>query len=71
MQIQSIGVDLKKTTFHLMALGAADKLLVKNKFTQKQYFLSEKARFKNGQKQTLSADANTCYCSSSTISTGE
>ncbi len=35
-QIQSIGIDLGKTTFHLVALGAAGKLLVKKKFTQKQ-----------------------------------
>ena len=31
-----IGIDLGKTTFHLVALGAAGKLLVKKKFTQKQ-----------------------------------
>ncbi len=35
MQIQSVGIDLGKTTFHLVALGAASKLLVKKKFTQK------------------------------------
>ena len=36
MQIHSIGIDLGKTTFHLVALGAAGKLLLKKKFTQKQ-----------------------------------
>ena len=36
MQIKSVGIDLGKTTFHLVALGAAGKLLVKKKFTQKQ-----------------------------------
>ena len=36
MQIHSIGIDLGKTTFHLVALGAAGKILVKKKFTQKQ-----------------------------------
>lgn len=36
MQIQSVGIDLGKTTFHLVALGTAGKLLVKKKFTQKQ-----------------------------------
>ena len=36
MQIQSVGIDLGKTTFHLVALGAAGKLLVKKKFMQKQ-----------------------------------
>ena len=36
MQIRSVGIDLGKTTFHLVALGAAGKVLVKKKFTQKQ-----------------------------------
>src|SRR6202050_5675157 len=35
MQIRSVGIDLGKTTFHLVALGAAGKVLVKKKFTQK------------------------------------
>jgi transposase len=36
MQIHSIGIDLGKTTFHLVALGAAGQVLMKKKFTQKQ-----------------------------------
>jgi transposase len=36
MQIRSVGIDLGKTTFHLVALGASGKVLVKKKFTQKQ-----------------------------------
>src|SRR5437868_14399094 len=36
MQIRSVGIDLGKTTFHLVALGASGKILVKKKFTQKQ-----------------------------------
>jgi transposase len=36
MQIHSIGIDLGKTTFHLVALGGAGKVLLKKKFTQKQ-----------------------------------
>jgi transposase len=36
MQTRSIGIDLGKTTFHLVALGAAGKVLVRKKFTQKQ-----------------------------------
>ena len=36
MQIHSVGIDLGKTTFHLVALGEAGKVLVKRKFTQKQ-----------------------------------
>lgn len=35
MQIHSIGIDLGKTTLHLVALGAAGKVLVK-KFTRKR-----------------------------------
>lgn len=36
MQIRSVGIDLGKTTFHLVALGASGKVLVKKKFTQRQ-----------------------------------
>ena len=36
MQIHSIGIDLGKTTFHLVALGVAGKVLVRRKFTRKQ-----------------------------------
>src|ERR1700742_4730299 len=36
MQIRSVGIDLGKTTFHVVALGVAGKVLVKKRFTQKQ-----------------------------------
>jgi transposase len=36
MQIRSVGIDLGKTTFHLVALGENGKVLLKKKFTQKQ-----------------------------------
>ena len=36
MRIHSIGIDLGKTTFHVVAVGAAGKVLVKKKFTRKQ-----------------------------------
>ena len=36
MQTHSVGIDLGKTTFHLVALGAAGKVLVRKKFTQRQ-----------------------------------
>jgi transposase len=36
MQIVSVGIDLGKTTFHLVALGVAGKMLVRKKFTQRQ-----------------------------------
>jgi transposase len=39
MQIHSVGIDLGKTTFHLVALGAGDKVLVRKKFTQKQLLI--------------------------------
>ena len=36
MQIHSVGIDLGKTTFHLVALGAHGKVLLKKKLTQRQ-----------------------------------
>src|SRR5579863_2671375 len=36
MQIRSVGIDLGKTTFHLVALGDNGQVLLKKKFTQKQ-----------------------------------
>jgi transposase len=36
MEIRSVGIDLGKTTFHLVALDDKGKVLVKKKFTQKQ-----------------------------------
>src|SRR6202011_1535619 len=36
MQIHSVGIDLGKTTFDLVALSAAGKVLLRKKFTQKQ-----------------------------------
>jgi len=36
VQINSVGIDLGKTTFHLVALGTAGKVLVRKKFTRKQ-----------------------------------
>jgi hypothetical protein len=36
MQIRSVGIDLGKTTFHLVALSAAGKVLLRKKFTHKQ-----------------------------------
>jgi transposase len=36
MQIHSVGIDLGKTTFHLVALGEAGKVLVRKKFSQRQ-----------------------------------
>jgi hypothetical protein len=36
MQIRSVGIDLGKTIFHLVALGDNGKVLLKKKFTQKQ-----------------------------------
>src|SRR5882672_2393712 len=36
MQIRSVGIDLGKTTFHLVALAITARCLLKKKFTQKQ-----------------------------------
>src|SRR6202522_3537201 len=36
MQIHSVGIDLGKTTFHLVALGASGRVLVRKKFNRKQ-----------------------------------
>ena len=36
MQIHSVGIDLGKTTFHLVALGAAGKVLLRKKFGRRQ-----------------------------------
>jgi transposase len=36
MQIRSVGIDLGKTTFHLVALGDNSKVLLKKNFTKKQ-----------------------------------
>ena len=33
MQIHSVGIDLGKTTFHLVALGVAGKVLVRPTFS--------------------------------------
>src|ERR1700751_3708409 len=35
MEIRSVGIDLGKTTFHLVALGDNGKGLLKKKFTQR------------------------------------
>jgi transposase len=34
MQIGSVGIDLGKTTFHLVALSATGKVLLRKKFSQ-------------------------------------
>jgi hypothetical protein len=39
MQIRSVGIDLGKTTFHLVALGDNGKVLLKKKFSQKQLII--------------------------------
>ena len=36
MQIRSVGIDLGKTTFHLVALDDNGKVILKKKFTQRQ-----------------------------------
>jgi transposase len=36
MHIASIGIDLGKTTFHLVALGEQNKILLRKKFSRTQ-----------------------------------
>ncbi len=36
MQIKSIGIDLCKTTFHLIALGTRSKIVIRKKFSRPQ-----------------------------------
>ena len=36
MQVNSVGIDLGKTTFHLVVLGEASKVQVRKKFNQRQ-----------------------------------
>jgi hypothetical protein len=38
-QIQSIGIDLGKTTFHLVALGSRGQVVVRKKFSRQQLLL--------------------------------
>jgi transposase len=37
MHITSIGIDLGKTTFHLVTLGEQSKVLARKKFSRKQF----------------------------------
>jgi hypothetical protein len=53
MQIRSVGIDLAKTTFHLVALGASGKVLVKKKFSQKQGMASKRTRQPVSIRRTL------------------
>jgi hypothetical protein len=39
MQIKSIGIDLGKTTFHLVALGTRSQVVVRKKFSRQQLLL--------------------------------
>jgi hypothetical protein len=47
MQIRSVGIDLGKTTFHLVALGTSGKVLAKKKFSQKWIASSRRSRKPN------------------------
>ena len=39
MQIKSIGIDLGKTTFHLVALGNRGQVVMRKKFSRQQLLL--------------------------------
>ena len=38
MQIKSIGIDLGKTTFHLVALGNRFQIVIRKKFPARNYW---------------------------------
>ena len=40
MQIKSIGIDLGKTTFHLVAVDSRSQVVVRKKFSRQQLLLS-------------------------------
>ena len=42
MRIRSVGIDLGKSTFHLVALGDNGKVLLRKKFTQRHLLLSQR-----------------------------
>ena len=48
MHIASIGIDLGKTTFHLVALGERSKVLVRKKFSRTQLLMFDLRGFRSG-----------------------
>ena len=62
MHIASIGIDLGKTTFHLVALGEHSKVLIRKKFSRTQLLaytlirgiMAEAARAERVKPRTLS-----------------
>ena len=59
MQIHSVGIDLGKTTFHLVALSASGKVLLRKKFTQRQLIPAQFVRpfVKSNKNDFLDAEA--------------
>jgi transposase len=39
MQIRSLGIDLGKTTFHLIALGTRSQVVIRKKFSRSQLLI--------------------------------
>jgi transposase len=50
MEIRSVGIDLGKTTFHLVALGDNGKVLLKKKFSQKQLIIFTANMHRSGRR---------------------
>jgi hypothetical protein len=69
MQIRSVGIDLGKTTFHLVALGAAAKVLLRKKFTQKQLitFTANMQTSLIGMELVQALTSSDVYCESRAI----
>lgn len=54
MNIASIGIDLGKTTFHLVALGERSKVLIRKKFSRAQLLAIWDCKRDAGAQETAS-----------------
>jgi predicted NBD/HSP70 family sugar kinase len=70
MHIVSIGIDLGKTTFHLVALGERNKVLVRKKFSRAQLlaYTAITSLVSQPPAATMLATANSEVCSIGLIS---
>jgi predicted NBD/HSP70 family sugar kinase len=61
MQITSIGIDLGKTTFHLVALDERGKIVIKQKFSRKQLLVhGQPAKLAGGHRSLLGGAFHRC-----------
>jgi hypothetical protein len=57
VEVRTVGIDLGKTTFHLVALGEAGNVLVRKKFTQRQLLVFTLPRRRNSRTAVCSSRA--------------